>query len=125
MPLLVLDAVAFAVWGTCLAGISVPFWYWSIPQKFANGQTAYGLNVGSFPNGPDGPGGVGFFIGDLPSALLLALACAAPLLAANYLVVAAARLHAQVATRLLGGYDPLAEAKEVLAGPGPLPTLPR
>jgi len=120
-PLLALDLVALVLWLYCLAGISIPLWYWSVPQTFDNGQTLHGLAFGSFPNGPDGPGGWGIWVGDLGTALAVAAAFLVLFLLVNYLVVIVARVHARIARALLGPWtDPLAAANQVLASPGPL-----
>jgi hypothetical protein len=118
VPLLVLDAVAGSIWLALAAGVTVPIWYWSIPAEAG----AHGLSFGTFPHGPDGPGAHGLFVGDVGTALLVAAGSFVVLLAANYLLVAAARAHAALARSLLGPRrDPLAAAKGVLDAPGPLP----
>jgi hypothetical protein len=97
--LLVLDVVGLAIWLACLAGITVPIWYWSLTN-------------------PWGTGPVG-----LPTALLTAVVAVVLALLTCYVVVAVARLHRALARLVLGPYvDPLADAKRILAGPGPLPT---
>lgn len=120
--LLVLDFAGLLVWFTVLALISLPAWYWMIPQTWPNGETGRGLMIGSFPEGPGG-GGIGIWVGDIGTALLVCgFAVALAILVAAPLVTAVARLHAGVTNRLLGPpVDPLAEARRVLAGPGPLP----
>jgi hypothetical protein len=121
--LLVLDVVGLAIWLACLAGITVPIWYWSVTTRWSDGSIRHGLAIGVLPNGPDGAGGFGVWIGGLPAALVAAVVSVALSLLACYLVVAAARLHRALARLVLGPYvDPLAEAKRVLAGPGPLST---
>jgi Putative sensor len=121
VPLLLMDTVAFALWLSFLAGITLPLWYWSIPQTFDNGQVAHGVSLGYLANGPDGPGGFGWWIGSLPSALLAAAVFLVLPLLCNYLVVLAAGVHGRIARALLGPFtDPLADAKQVLASPGPL-----
>jgi hypothetical protein len=97
--LLVLDVVGLAIWLACLAGITLPVWYWSVTKPWD-----------SAPVG-------------LPTALLTAVVAIVASLLACYLVVAAARVHRALARLTLGPYvDPLADAKRILAGPGPLPT---
>ena len=60
----------------------------------------------------------------LPRALLAAAVFLVLFLIFNYALVATARAHASVARALLRApADPLAPAKEVLAGPGPLGPL--
>ena len=102
--LLALDVVGLAIWLVCLAGITVPAWYWSIPD----GLTIDGL----------------IRIDTVPAAIVTAVGSLVLSSLASYVVVAAARAHGVVARTVLGPYvDPLAEAKRVVAGPGPLPTL--
>jgi hypothetical protein len=99
-PLFVLDTAVLAVWLTFLAGITVPVWYWA-PRGSAR-----------------------LYVDTLPRALLAAAICAAAFLLFNYVVVLTARAHASVARSVLHApTDPLAEAKEVLASPGPLGPL--
>jgi Putative sensor len=121
VPLVVFDAVVAGVWLALLSGVTIPFWYWAVPETF-DGTTAHGLFWGWFPHGPDGPGAIGLAIDDLPTALAVAGVMAVLfVVAACPLVVAAARLHARIAGRLLGPpIDPLAPAKAVLRSPGPL-----
>jgi hypothetical protein len=122
-PLFVLDTTVLTVWLTFLAGITLPAWYWA-PWQTIHGVRYHGYQLGYFPNGPNGPGGVGFYVDTLPKALLAAVVFAVLFLLVNYLVVLTARAHAAVARSLLRApTDPLAEAKEVLAGPGPLGPL--
>jgi hypothetical protein len=68
------------------------------------------------------------FVGDPPTALLVATGFVVLALAGATGVVAAARVNAKVSRLLLSPRrDPLAEAKELLDGPGPLavwPSLP-
>ena len=68
LPLAVLDTVVLSVWG----------WF-----------------LGMFPHGPAGPGTVGVFIDTMPKAVIAAAIGLAGFLACNYLVVAAARVHAR------------------------------
>jgi hypothetical protein len=80
--------------------------------------------LGYFPHGPNGPGGTGLYVDSLPKALLAAACFLVLFLIFNYVLVLTARAHAAVARSLLRApADPLAEAKEVLAGPGPLGPL--
>lgn len=120
--MLIWDAAALLVWLTMLALVTLPLWFWAIPQTWPNGETGRGLMIGSFPDGPDG-GGVGLWIGDIGTALLVAAGgLVLAVLVGAHLVTAAARLHVGLARRMLGPpLDPLADAKRVLAGPGPLP----
>jgi hypothetical protein len=123
VPLFILDTTVLTVWLTFLAGITLPIWYWA-PWQTIHGVRYHGYQLGYFPNGPNGSGGVGLYVGTLPKALLAALVFAVLFLLFNYVVVLTARVHAAVARSLLRApTDPLAEAKEVLAGPGPLGPL--
>jgi hypothetical protein len=124
-PLLwALDFAVMAVWLVLLAGVTVPFWYRYVPETFSHGQSAHGLQFGYFPNGPSGAGSWGWFIGNLPQALIAAGVFLVLFLLFNYVLVGTARLHAQVASTLLRApADPMAAAKEVLTRPGPLGPL--
>lgn len=119
-----LDTVVFCVWVTLLAGVTLPVWYWAPKSDFDNGTTAHGVQLGYFPNGPHGHGAAGLWVGSLPTALLAAAGFLVVFLLFNYVLVATARAHARVARAMLRPpADPLAEAKRVLAGPGPLSPL--
>ena len=75
-------------------------------------------------NGPSGSGAVGFYVDTLPRALLAAVACLILFALFSYVLVLTARAHARVARTLLREpEDPLAEAKDLLRRPGPLPSL--
>jgi Putative sensor len=126
VPFFILDTVVVTVWLTLLAGVALPAWYWAPRNDFNNGITAHGVPLGYFPNGPLGPGGTGFFVDTLPKALLAAAGFLVLFLLFNYVLVATCAAHARSARALLRPpADPLAEAKDVLAGPGPLsPTIP-
>ena len=126
-PLLVLDLAVLVVWLTSLAGITLPIWYQYPRQTFTIGvnggssTSAHGVQLGYFPHGPHGPGAWGLYVDTLPKALLVAAVCLILFLLFNYVLVAAARLHAAIARALLNApEDPLKEAKEVLRRPGPL-----
>jgi hypothetical protein len=128
-PLMVLNWAALAVWLTILAGITLPVWYRYPHQTFTIGvsgrssSSAHGVQLGYFPHGPHGPGAWGLYVDTLPKALAVAGVCLILFLLFNYVLVAAARLHAAIARALLSpGEDPLREAKEVLRRPGPLQT---
>ena len=127
-PLFILDTVVLTIWLTFLAGITVPIWYWA-PRGtgiagYTSSTTVHGVAFGYFPHGPHGPGGVGLFVDSVPSALLAAACFLVLFLIFNYVLVLTARAHVRVALSLLGApADPLARAKEVLAGPGPLGSL--
>jgi hypothetical protein len=127
-PLFILDTAVLAVWLTLLAGIALPAWYWAPRGNAGLGYIrptrVHGVVLGYFPHGPHGPGGVGVYVDTLPKALLAAVAFLILFLLFNYVLVITARAHAAVARSLLRApTDPLAEAKEVLAGPGPLGPL--
>jgi hypothetical protein len=128
VPLYVLDAVVLAVWLYLLAGITLPLWYRHVVNVcFGNcgGQHVPGLQFGSFPAGPHGPGASGLYV--YPSvgpALLIAASCLVLFLLFNYVLVLTVRLHSTLARAVLRGpSDPLGPAKTVLAGPGPLGPL--
>jgi hypothetical protein len=128
VPLFILDTVVFSVWLTFLAGITLPAWYWAPRGNAGLGYTSdtsiHGVTFGYFPHGPNGPGGVGLYVDTLPKALLAAAGFLVLFLIFNYVLVLTARAHAAVARSLLRApADPLAEAKDVLAGPGPLGPL--
>jgi Putative sensor len=126
-PLLfALDGTVIVIWLVLLAGITMPIWYWAPPQTFDNGTVGHGLSFGNFPNGPYGHGAEGIFINTLPEALVAALACLILFVLFSPVVKLTARTHARIARALLRApSDPLTEARDVLAGPGPLPSLKR
>lgn len=104
VPLLVLDVVGLAVWLAGLAGITLPVWYWSISPRHS------GLS----------------WLDNMWAASVAAFVCLVLLPLLAYVVVGAAATHRAVVRTLLGPYvDPLAEAKQILAGPGPLRALDR
>jgi hypothetical protein len=124
-PLLALDTVVLCLWLTLLAGITLPAWYWA-PWQTVHGLRYHGYQLGYFPNGPHGHGAWGLYVDTLPKAIAVAAACLVGFLLFNYVVIAAARLHAAIARALLRTpQDPLREAKEVLLRPGPLSATPR
>jgi hypothetical protein len=130
VPLFALDTVALTVWLMCLAGIALPLWYWAPRGQavvgFVHGSQAHlrGVPIGYFPHGAAGPGAVGLYVDSLPRALLAAAIFAILFMLANYLLVATVRMQARVGRALLRSpTDPLAEAKRVLAMPGPLGPL--
>ena len=55
VPLMALDTIVVSVWATFLAGVTLPLWYWAPWEEFGNGQRAHGVQLGFFPNGPNGP----------------------------------------------------------------------
>jgi hypothetical protein len=125
--LLTLTVAVLSVWATFFAGITFPLWYSRVPALClgdCGSETGHGLMIGYYPNGVHGPGHHGVLVHTLPAALLAAAGFAVAFLLFNYVLVAAARLHAHVARALLQTpADPLAPAKAVLAGPGPLGPL--
>jgi len=124
LPLVVLGCLVLAVWLTLAAGVTLPLWYWAPFDHFPHGLTVHGVQLGYFPNGPRGPNAVGVYVDTLPKALLTALACLLLLVPFSYVVVLTARAHAAVARGLLRApEDPLAQAKDLLQRPGPLPSL--
>ena len=125
--LLALSVAVFTVWGTFLAGITLPLWYSRAPGLcvgVCGSNAGHGVMIGYYPNGMHGPGHHGFLVDTLPTALVAAAGFAVAFLLFNYVLVATARLHAEVARALLKRPgDPLAPARAVLAGPGPLGPL--
>jgi hypothetical protein len=126
-PLAILDTVVLSIWLVFLAGITAPIWYWAAPVQIGysnSSPSVHGVAVGYFPHGPHGPGAEGYFADTLPRALLLAAGSLILFLLFNYVLVATARTHASVARAVLRApADPLAEAKDVLARPGPIPPI--
>jgi hypothetical protein len=128
LPLYALDLIVLTVWLTLLAGVTLPAWYWAPTGNagvgYVNGTHVHGVALGYFPHGPHGHGAVGLYVDTLPKALLAAAVFLILLLLFNYVLVATARAHARVARALLRPPpDPLAGAREVLAGPRPLGPL--
>jgi Putative sensor len=124
LPLYVLDFVVLMIWLLFLIGVTVPAWYWAPEQTFGNGVRAHGIQFGYFPNGPRGAGATGFYVDTLPKALLTAGVFLVLFVLFTSVLVMTARMHARLAWALLGPpSDPLAEAREVLSRPGPLPPL--
>ncbi len=125
--LFTLDALVLAAWLCCLAGVTLPLWYSRVPalcMGVCGSETGHGLMIGYYPNGLHGPGHHGLLVDTLPAALVAAAGFAVAFLLFNYVLVATARLHAQVARALLRPpADPLAPARAVLAAPGPLGPL--
>ncbi len=64
-----MDLAVIVVWLVLLAGVTLPAWYWAPPETFNNGQSAHGVQLGYFPNGPHGPGAWGLFVDTMPKAL--------------------------------------------------------
>lgn len=129
-PLFILDTIVLSVWLTLLAGITLPVWYWAprgnVGAGYVNGTRVHGVALGYFPHGPAGPGHWGVYVDTLPKALLAAAVFLVLFLVFNYVLVLTGRVHARVARSLLRApADPLADAKEVLARPGPLGPLAR
>jgi hypothetical protein len=129
-PLFILDTIVLTVWLTLLAGIILPIWYWAprgnVGLADVNGTQVHGVALGYFPHGPNGPGQVGLYIDTLPRALLAAAAFLVLFVLFNYVLVLTGRAHARIARSVLRApVDPLAEAREVLARPGPLGPLTR
>jgi hypothetical protein len=126
-PLFALDVAVFTLWATFLAGVVLPLWYSQakgVCVGYCNGPSVSGVLIGDYPHGPHVPGDHGLYVHSLSTALLVAAGCVILFLLFNYVLVATARLHAQVARALLRRpADPLAPAKAVLAGPSPLGPL--
>jgi hypothetical protein len=124
LPLYVLDFVVVMIWLLLLILVTIPAWYWAPEQTFGNGVRARGVQFGYFPHGPNQPGATGFYVDTLPKALLTAAVSLVLFLLFTYVLVMTARMHARLAWTLLRPpSDPLAEAREVLSRPGPLPPL--
>ena len=126
-PLYALDAAVFALWAIFLAGIALPLWY-SRPKGmcvgYCNGPSVSGVLIGGYPHGPHGPGHHGLYVHSLSTALPVAAGFVILFLLFCYVLVVTARLHARVARALLRRpADPLAPARAVLSGPGPLGPL--
>jgi Putative sensor len=127
VPLTLLDAFVLGIWLIILAGVTLPLWY-RTPVNACVGSCAtahaHGVQLGYFPHGPNGPGASGLYVNTLPKVLLVAAGCLILLLLFNYALAGTARLHARTARALLRPpSDPLAEARDVLSRPGPLPPL--
>jgi len=123
-PLYALDTIVISFWATFLAGVTLPLWYWAPWNDFGNSQRVHGVQLGYFPNGPNGAGGHGLYIDTLPKALLAAAGFAILFLLFNYVLIATARMHGRVARALLRPpADPLAEVRAVLTSPGPLSAM--
>jgi Putative sensor len=119
--LLVFDLIGVVFFVVTLAGLTLPFWFWLIPQNWDNGQSGNGIMIGYLPQGPHttfaGPG-FGIWVGDLSTALITAAVFVPLVLLGALAVVGTARVHTKVLRYLLGPYaDPLAAAKEFLHRP--------
>lgn len=127
VPLYVLDYAALLVWLVLAAGVALPLWYWAPTQScvgYCATNGVHGVVFGYFPHGPEGPGAQGFVVDTLPKALLAAAGFAVLFLLFNYVLVLAARVHGRITRAALRSpADPLADAKKVLAKPGPLGPL--
>jgi putative sensor protein len=109
LPLVILGGLVLTLWGTCLAGMTLPLYYWAFP---------HGAQILYIPHVVD------WHVRTLPEALLAAVGCAVGFVAFSWLTIRTARLHATVAQALLRPpLDPLAPAKDMLLRPGPLPAL--
>lgn len=114
--LLALDVLVLVLWLSLLAGVALPLWFWSITNHQQDGSFRTGVRLGR-SNGA----GVGVWIDSWPAALFAMVVFLALAMYACNAVVAAARLNLRVANALLRPPpDPLAQAKRVLAEPGPL-----
>jgi hypothetical protein len=127
-PLLLgLDTLVFTVWCSLLAGVTFPAWYSHVRglcMGACGTQNDPGLMIGHFPHGPHGAGAHGIYVDSLHGALVVAAVLLVLFLLFNYVLVGAARLHVRVAEAVLRRpSDPLASARQVLAGPGPLGPL--
>jgi hypothetical protein len=132
-PLFILDTTVLYIWLVFLAGITLPIWYWAVPAGAvsigfsaspAKSGAPHGVGLGYFPHAASSSGAVGLYIDTPPKALLAAACFLVLFLLFSYVLVLTARAHARVARSVLRApADPLADAKEVLAGPGPLGPL--
>ncbi len=123
-PLWALDLAVTTIWLSLIGLIGAPFWYQYPGQDLPGGGEAHGIQLGYFPHGPHGAGGHGIYITSMSQALVAAACGAVAFLLFNYVVVATARAHTRVARALLGpSADPLAPARTVMGGPGPLGPL--
>ena len=123
-PLLwALDLTALMIWLTFAGCVALPAWYWAVSSTYPSG-TYHGVQFGYFPHGPYGRGAVGIFVDTPAKAIGVAAVSLVLTLLFQYVVVLTARMHAWVAYSLLRApEDPLAAAKGVLRGPGPLGPL--
>jgi hypothetical protein len=118
-----LDLAVITVWVAFVGCVALPVWYRFAEQTY-NGATFRGVEFGYFPHGPHGRGAVGIFVDTPAMAFTVAAVFLVLSLLFQYIVVLTARIHARIAYALLRApADPLAEAKEVLASPGPLGAL--
>lgn len=125
IPLMILNVVIVSLWLAFLGMVSLPFWYWSIPYLLDDGTMLHGVSVGYVPDAKTAfsDGAFGIWVGDLPTAIGVAIGFFLVVLLFSRVVVGAARLHASAVRSILGPYvDPLGNAKRVLAEPGPLPS---
>lgn len=115
VPLLALDVAALLVWLILLALLTCPLWFWVVPQHLDDGRVVHGLALGYLPDGPGAAGGWGVWIGSAWTAVLAALVAFVILLAYQYVLVGAAKLHRHAARVMLGPrIDPLAELREIV-----------
>ena len=128
VPLFTLDTLVVAIWAFFLTGVTLPLWYRHVADVcIGSCGSAHvpGVLIGSYPNGPHGPGASGLWLyHSMGPALLVAAGCAVAFLLFNYVLVGTARMHGQVAGAVLRApADPLRPARNVLAEPGPLGPL--
>jgi hypothetical protein len=124
IPLAVVGLVTLTVWLTLAVGVTLPLWYWAPFEHYPHGVTVRGVQLGYFPNGPSGPGAVGFYVDTLPKAMLTGAVCLVLFALFSYVLVLTARMHASVARALLRPpQNPPARAEDLLRRPGPLPSL--
>jgi hypothetical protein len=121
-PLFALDLAVLTTWLSLLGLIFLPAWYRFPTSTFAHGHVVHGVQLGYFPNGPDSVRHWGLYVTTLHQAWIPAALALVLFLLFNYVVVGTARLHAAMARGLLRApADPLADARAVLARPGPIP----
>lgn len=121
-PLFALDLTVLTAWLSLLGLVFLPAWYRFPHSTFGGGPVVHGVQLGYFANGPDSAHHWGWYITTPHQAWIAAAVCLVLFLLFNYVVVATARLHAAVTRGLLRApADPLADARAVLARPGPIP----
>jgi Putative sensor len=122
VPLFALDVTVLAIWLSLLCLIFLPAWYWAPRSTFGHGHVVHGVQLGYFPDGPRSVSHWGWYVTTPHQAVVAGAVCLVLFLLFNYVVVAAARLHAAVTRVLLRAPgDPLAPARAVLDRPGPIP----
>jgi Putative sensor len=129
VPFVALDALVLGSWLALLAGAALPLWFrhaYDVCLGDCTAQHIQGIMIGYFPHGPAAASANGYYIDSVHSALIVAALCLAAFLLFSYVLVVTARMQARVMRAVLRRpADPLAPARHVLAGPGPLGPLVR